>query len=65
MPSEAGFDPGAHLSFSDIVVDSLEKPQMLQVRLKASKTDPFRSGVNIFVGRTGDSLCPVAAALSS
>ena len=44
VPSEAGFDPGAHLSFSDIAVDSLENPQMLQVRLTASKTDPFRSG---------------------
>ena len=59
-----GFDEGAHLSFRDITVDSLENPQILQVRLKASKTDPFRAGVEVFVGRTGCKLCPVEAVLS-
>ena len=37
---------------------------MLQVHLKASKTDPFRIGVDVFVGRTNCKLCPVAAVLS-
>ena len=64
VPSEEGFDEGAHLSFRDITVDSLENPQVLQVRLKASKTDPFRAGVEVFVGRTGCKLCPVEAVLS-
>ena len=31
--------------------------------LKASKTDPFRVGVNIYVGSTGNTLCPVTAVL--
>jgi len=31
--------------------------------LKASKTDPFQRGVTIYIGRTGEGLCPVAAAL--
>ena len=39
-------------------------PQVLQVHLKASKTDPFRTGVDVFVGRTKCKLCPVAAVLS-
>lgn len=30
----------------------------------ASKTYPFRVGVDIFVGRTGNSLCPVTAVLA-
>ena len=60
VPSESGYDEGAHLSFQDVSVDSLTDPQMLQVRLKASKTDPFRAGVDVFVDRTMCKLCPVA-----
>ena len=36
----------------------------LRVTIKQSKTDPFRKGVDIFVGRTGTDICPVAAILS-
>ena len=38
-------------------------PQYLEVRLKASKTDPFRKGVSVYLGRTDADLCPVAAVL--
>ena len=34
------------------------------MRLKKSKTDPFRQGVSITLGVTQDSLCPVAAMLA-
>ena len=34
---------------------------MAQVNIKASKTDPFRKGVSIYIGRTNNGLCPVAA----
>ncbi len=44
VPSEGGYDEGAHLSFQDVTVDNLSDPQVLQIRLKASKTDPFRLG---------------------
>ena len=40
-------DPGQHLSFSDIAVDSLSTPKVLSVHIKQSKTDPFRLGVTI------------------
>ena len=63
VPTEAGYDPDTHLSFEDVSVDSLSNPQSLQVHLKASKTDPFRTGVKVFVGRTNCPLCPVAAVL--
>lgn len=64
VPSDSTFDESSHLAFQDIAVDSYSNPQMLKVRLKASKTDPFRVGVDVFVGRTGSLLCPVAAVLA-
>ena len=33
------------------------------VRLSHSKTDPFGARVNLYLGRTGDTLCPVGAVL--
>lgn len=64
VPSDNGFEEGAHLAFQDVSVDSLTNPGMLKVRLKASKTDPFRVGVDVFIGRTDSPLCPVAAVLA-
>ena len=39
-------------------------PTMLRVKLKCSKTDQFGKGVEVYVGRTGCPLCPVAATLA-
>ena len=64
VPSKDSFDRGAHLTADDITVDTYENPTMLKVRIKASKTDPFRKGVDIYVGTTGSSLCPVTAVLT-
>ena len=64
VPTEAGYEAGAHLGVQDVRVDCLANPQILQVTLRASKTDPFRAGVDVFVGRTNCPLCPVAAVLS-
>ena len=64
VPSNTAYDEGAHLSFPDVSVDSLDNPQLLKVRVKSSKTDPFRVGVDIYIGRTNCSLCPVTAVLS-
>ena len=58
------FDEGAHLTFSDVTVDSLQDPRALTIRLKTSKTDPFRVGVDVCIGRTDCDLCPVAAVLA-
>ena len=63
-PEEGEFDPGQHLSFSDVALDDPANPKVVSVRIKQSKTDPFRLGVTIFLGRTGTHLCPVAALLS-
>ena len=47
------------------MVDNLEAPTctMVQVHLKRSKTDQFGRGTKVFLGRTGCTLCPVAAVL--
>ena len=44
MPSERQFDSEVHLCLGDIRVDSHEKPSMLQVVIKCSKTDPLQAG---------------------
>ena len=44
------------------MVDSPNNPTMLHIRIKASKTDPVRVGVDIFVGRSG---CPAVPGDSS
>ena len=36
---------------------------LVHLTIKQSKTDPFRNGVRIFVGRTNSDICPVAALL--
>ena len=64
LPSESGFDPDTHLGFSDVSVDNLTSPKIIKLRLKASKTDPFRKGVEIVLGRTQNAVCPVSALLS-
>ena len=62
--STTEFDPQASLTPADVSVDSHQDPTVLCVRLKQSKTDPFRAGVSIYMGRTNQQLCPVAAVLS-
>ena len=63
IPSQSAYDPTAHLSFADIAVDDPANPSIIQLTIKQSKTDPFRQGVNIYLGSTGTTLCPVAALL--
>lgn len=63
-PSETTYDSQTHLCFSDVKVDSRVSPSFLQVVIKASKTDPFRRGVSLYIGATDGPLCPVAAVLS-
>ena len=64
VPNDKDYDPAVHLSMGDIAVDDARSPTVVQINIKQSKTDPFRRGVNLFVGRTGSDLCPVAALLS-
>ena len=45
-------------------VDNTVDPKYLEIRIKVSKTNPFRKGVTVYLGRTGGDLCPVAAVLA-
>ena len=63
-PSDKAFDPKDHLAFGDIAVDCTSNPSIIRIRLKRSKTDPFRRGMDVFVGRTHNVLCPVSAMLA-
>ena len=64
VPSQNSFDSKRHLSWGDVAVDNPMHPTMLRVKLKCSKTDQFGKGVEVYVGRTGCLLCPVAATLA-
>ncbi len=61
IPSDGAFDETRHLAFKDIALDQLNYRIVARVKLKASKTDPFWVGVDVFVGKTGGVLCPVTA----
>ena len=63
-PTDSSFDPSIHLTVANMSVDSHSAPSYLAVRIKASKTDLFRQGVTIYLGRTNYHICPVAAVLS-
>jgi hypothetical protein len=52
------------LSPMDVAVDNHANPSMPKVHLKQSKTDPFRHGVDVFLGRTNAELSPVAAIMA-
>ena len=63
IPSDADYDDECHLSLADVSVDNRGNPQLLRVKIKQSKTDPFRRGVDIYLGATGRTLCPIKAIL--
>ena len=53
------------MSMADLAVDNATTPKVLRLRLKSSQTDPgFQLGVNVFMGRTGEAICPVMAMLT-
>ena len=61
VPSQSQFDPNEHLCLSDISLDSSHFPQIVQVNIKQSKTDPFRRGITLSPGRKGHKICPLKA----
>ena len=61
VSSAEAYDPEAHLNLSDVALDSHTNPAMVRILIKQSKTDPFRQGVEIFLGRSGSMVCPVQA----
>ena len=52
------------LSYKDVAVDCRRDPQIIQIHIKQSKTDPFRKGVKPSLGRTDNAVYPVGAVLA-
>jgi len=64
VPCLSSFNHTTHITVADIAVDSLTNPSCLQVTIKASKTDPFRQGCSIYIGKGNRPLCAVQAMVS-
>ena len=63
VPSQAEYDQGPDLSLGDVAVDSKTAPTTIQITIKQSKTDPFRQGVQLHLGKTDSDICPITAIL--
>ena len=61
VPSSQAYDPDVHLSLGDLAIDSHDSPSLIRLTIKQSKTDPFRQGVDIYIGSTNGPVCPVKA----
>ncbi len=57
------FDARAHLSVDDVQIDKHVNPKVIFLRIKCSKTDPFRQGHTIRLGVSGTEICAVRALL--
>ncbi len=64
VPSDTGFDASVHLAWGDVVVDDPSSSAVVSVKLKPSKTDPFRQGVTLYIGKTSSDICPASAMLA-
>ena len=64
IPSLSAFSPAVHLTVADIAAETFSQPTSLRVNIKASKTDPFRKGCFIFIGRGRNPICAVDAVLA-
>ena len=61
VPTAQSYDQEVHLSLQDVAIDSHTAPSVVRLRIKQSKTDPLRQGMDIFLGATNSSICPVQA----
>ena len=51
----------APLLVGDVEILKPPSSPMVRLHLRRSKTDPFGNGINIFLGSTGQDICPVTA----
>jgi len=63
-PSLTQNDPEAHLSLADVALDSHNSPSKVWLFIKQSKTDQFRQGVHLCLGKADSSLYPVKELLT-
>ena len=63
-PGVNTFDDDIHLSPRNISVDNPQRPSVMFVTLRQSKTDQLRKGVTLVLGKTDQILCPVSSMMS-
>jgi integrase len=63
VPMPTAFDERVHLAWGDVDADNANPPSSVRVHLKRSKCDQLGNGVDVYVGRTGTDVCPVALTL--
>ena len=63
MPTQVAYDPEEELSLPDIAIDNRLSPSVVQVKIKESKTYPFCQGVQLYLGRTNEDICPITGIL--
>ena len=64
VPNLASFSPSIHLGLADVAIDSMSSPSCLRLRIKALKTDPFRKGCFLHIGRGEFPLCAIRSLLA-
>ena len=62
--SLASFSMSLHSGVQDIAVDSLSAPACMRVKIKGSKTDPFRKATFIHIGLGRTPLCAVHSVMT-
>ena len=63
-PTVTSHGPVDCVSVGDVAVDDHSNPSLVRIHLRKSKTDQVGRGVDIYLGRTDEDLCPVAALLA-
>ena len=53
VPDHISYDPSCHLSYGNMAVYSRERPEVVRIMIKQSKTDTFLKGINLYIGRMG------------
>lgn len=64
VPSLSAFNSSYNLTVNDVALDSHFHPTCMQVFIKASKTDPFRHGCSILIGKGSPPSCAIDALVS-
>ena len=63
-PTVTSRGPVGCVYVGDVAVDDHSNPSLVRIHLRKSKTDQLGRGVDIYLGRTDEDLCPVAALLA-
>ena len=61
VPTKHGFNPRSHLTWGDVSVDNIREPSCIKFHLRISKCEQLGRGVDVFIGRVNDPICPVVA----